>query len=254
MQAVTSPSPLPSPALGVKKPKASKQVLAMQQREEERRIKREQLEQKYKEKEARERQNKLEAEQKTIEEEVRRKKETAEKRRSEQQRKKEIEAKKREEAVRSEELAALAEAYRLRSLKKYAIMQPWKLAVERTWRLQQRCAARGEWVCRRLGFRLLVMAVETSKVEKEEEERRKGELAEAQYRRKLALWLLEVLRNGLEIEKREQRLYTQHHSAYILTHSFRLWHAITPQLQTDNDLRRARESAIIRSFQVVRAI
>jgi len=253
LQAVTSPSPLPSPALGVKKPKASKQVLAMQQREEERRIKREQLEQKYKEKEARERQNKLEAEQKTIEEEVRRKKETAEKRRSEQQRKKEIEAKKREEAVRSEELVALAEAYRLRSLKKYAIMQPWKLAVERTWRLEQRCVAQGEWVCRRLGFRLLVMAVETSKVEKEEEERRKGELAEAQYRRKLALWLLEVLRNGLDIEKREQRLYTQHHSAYILTHSFRLWHAITPQLQTDNDLRRARESAIIRSFQVVRA-
>lgn len=247
-----SASPLPSPALGVKKPKASKQILAMQQREEERRIKREQLEQKYKEKEERERQKKLEAEQKAIEEEVRRKKEAAEKRRSEQQRKKEIEAKKREEAARSEELTAVAEAYRLRSLKKYALLQPWKLAVERAWRLEQRCIAQGEWVCRRLGFRLLVMAVETSKAEKEEEERRKIDLAEALYRRNLAIWLLEVLRSGLEMEKEEQAGYTQHHSAYILTHSFRLWHIITPQLQTDNDLRRARETAIIRNFQVVR--
>jgi hypothetical protein len=248
----TLPTPAPSPATVVKKQKVSKQVTAMQQREEERRIKREQLEQKYREKEERERLKKLEAEQKALEEDIRRKKESAEKRRLEQQRKKEIEAKKREDAARCEYFTAQAEAYRLQSLKKYAILQPWKLAVERAWKLEQMCIAKGEWVSRRLGFRLLVLAVERSKEEKEEEERRKEALADAAYNRNLALFLLKTLQIGLELEKTDQAGYAQHHSSYILTHSFRLWHTITPRLQTDNDLRRAREAAIIRSFTLVR--
>lgn len=244
-------SPLPTPTLPTKKTKTSKQVLAMQQREEERRLKRELLEQKYREKEEQERQKKLAAEQKAIDDEIRRKKEITEKRRLEQQKKKEIEDKKRQEIAKLEEMEAVADSHFRRSVMRYGLLEPWKKAVQRAWKIRQLCIARGEFVSRRLGFRMLAVAVENSKAEKEAVMRGKEEIAERWYEGKLRKMMLDVLRNAQIVYKEELEYHDQWHATRLITRIIHQWHELTPELQTQNDLRKARETAVIRSFQLV---
>lgn len=87
----------PSPDLTKKKPKPSKEVLRMQQRQEERRLKREALQAKYREKQEKAEQEKREQEAKIQEEEKKKKKEVIEKKKLAEKTKKEQEEKKKQE-------------------------------------------------------------------------------------------------------------------------------------------------------------
>lgn len=89
--------PISTPEIQKKTPKISKEVTKMQQRQEERKLKREALDAKYREKKEKEDQAKKEQEQKAIEEEKKKKRELIEKKKLAERLKKEQELKKKQD-------------------------------------------------------------------------------------------------------------------------------------------------------------
>jgi hypothetical protein len=114
-----------TPEVLKKTPKPSKEVLRMQQRQEERKLKREALEAKYKEKKEKEEQAKRESEQKALEEEKKKKKDALEKRKQAEKAKKELEDKKKKDLEDQQIKTEIAEDHRQVFLLKFHL-QKWQ--------------------------------------------------------------------------------------------------------------------------------